>query len=241
MVFLLAGVIISLKVFEEDHEIEWQDYFKLIALYIFLHIIRFGIIFALKWPMNKLGYGLDWREGIVLGYSGLRGAVSLSLALIVQLDHSVNHHVKDLVLFHTAGIAVLTLIINGTTMGFLVRILGLMRMSEVKKKMVRNLIRAYRKEVNETIENLKNKKNFGKVDWDRLKEISGGDKIKRKLFNKRKIIMHKSDMLGSKQMNDLNIIDNKEDYSNEELYMEAKYRYLTSLKGIYWEYFEQGQ
>lgn len=242
MIFLLAGVIIVIKVFIEDSVIHWSDYPKCLALYFFLHVIRFGVIFAIIWPMNKMGYGLTWREGIVLGYSGLRGAVSLTLALVVKLDHDLSHHIQDIVLFHTAGIAILTLVINGTTIGYVVRALGMMRMPEIKKKMVRNLIKIYRKEVHDTIENLKEKKHFGRIDWDKLKELAGSDKIREKIFKVRKIDKQKSDLQASANINAVAmILDHRNNYTEEELYIEAKHRYLTSLKGIYWEFFEQGQ
>lgn len=45
LVFLIAGVIISTKVFDRHSIIGWEDWLKLLANYVFLHIIRFGIIF----------------------------------------------------------------------------------------------------------------------------------------------------------------------------------------------------
>lgn len=227
LVFFIAGVIITLNVWEKDSVIVWQDYFKCIALYVFLHIIRAGVIFTIRWPMSKLGYGLNWREALVLSCSGLRGAVSLALALIVKLDHDVDHHIRDIVIFHTAGVALLTLIVNGSLIGFLVKGLGMMRMTDVKKKMIRNLIKTYKKEVNETIETLKGKKNFGKVDWDVLKEVAGTTKIKY------------ADYVSDDESAE--IIDMKDDYTFDQLYIEAKHRYLTSLKGIYWENYMNGQ
>lgn len=117
-----------------------------------------------------------------------------------------------------------------------------MRMPEVKKKMLRNLIKAYKKEVHDTIEKLKTKKNFGKVDWDRLKEVAGTEKVREKVFKKCKIKTHKSDLSSSKVMNELALVlDHKDDYTEDELYIEAKHRYLTSLKGIYWDFFENGR
>lgn len=42
---------------------------------------------AILWPMlSRTGYGLDWREGVVLVWAGLRGAVGLSLSLFVLLN-----------------------------------------------------------------------------------------------------------------------------------------------------------
>lgn len=40
---------------------------------------------AVLYPcLRYFGYGLDWREATVLVWSGLRGAVSLSLSLSVK-------------------------------------------------------------------------------------------------------------------------------------------------------------
>jgi len=240
LVFLLAGVIIAVKVFREDSEIGWEDYLKCLALYVFLHIIRFSLVLSLRWPMSKLGYGLTWKQAIVLGYSGLRGAVSLILALIVYLDHDVNDHIRDIVIFHTAGISLLTLFINATTIGFLVKKLGMMRMTNVKKKMLKNLIKAYRQQVDAELEELKIKKNYSKIDWKILKQSACTEKIRDDIFKNRNIKKEESDMIASSQFQRQDIMIDYTHYSKQELYLEAKHRYLTTLKGIYWEFFERG-
>ena len=46
-----------------------------------------GIIIVLMSPLlRRTGYGLSWREGIILWWSGLRGAVGLALSLYLLLD-----------------------------------------------------------------------------------------------------------------------------------------------------------
>lgn len=56
----------------------------LILLYVFLQISR-GIVVASLYPfLRYFGCGLDWKEGVVLVWSGLRGAVALSLSLSVK-------------------------------------------------------------------------------------------------------------------------------------------------------------
>ncbi|CAI2372737.1 unnamed protein product [Moneuplotes crassus] len=241
LVFMIAGTIIALKVFEGESEIGWDDWLRLPALYIILHVIRLGMIFLLRWPLNKIGYGLSWAQAVVLGYSGLRGAVSLVLSLIVFLDSGVSDYIKDIVIFHTAGIAILTLVINGTTMGFVIRKLGLMRISEVKKKMLKNIVKAYRKEVGEVIEKMQENENYKKIDWEILKKMAKADEIKKKIFKKRSIKKEETDMIASAQLRNNDLMIDKAEYSFEELYQEAKHRYLTTLKGIYWDYFEEGQ
>jgi len=58
-------------------------------------------------------------------YAGLRGAVGLALALIVKASPKIDSYTKDILLYHTGGIAVLTLLINAPTTGILVKYLGL--------------------------------------------------------------------------------------------------------------------
>ena len=171
ILFVLAGVIIGAKIFVDHQVIEWQDYLKVLALFVLLNLIRLGLVFALLPIFRKMGYGFDWRQTIVLGYSGLRGGVSLILALSVFLEEEFSKPLRYLVLFHTAGIALLSLLINGTTMAYLLKVLGLMRMPEIKKKVLKSIIKSYRKEVNNVLDELK-EKNFNKIEWDKLKELA---------------------------------------------------------------------
>eukprot|EP00352_Strombidinopsis_acuminata_P001357 CAMPEP_0176347600 /NCGR_PEP_ID=MMETSP0126-20121128/7188_1 /TAXON_ID=141414 ORGANISM="Strombidinopsis acuminatum, Strain SPMC142" /NCGR_SAMPLE_ID=MMETSP0126 /ASSEMBLY_ACC=CAM_ASM_000229 /LENGTH=254 /DNA_ID=CAMNT_0017695875 /DNA_START=564 /DNA_END=1328 /DNA_ORIENTATION=- len=91
IIFFLAGLIIGDKVFNDSAEyIASVDLGKLALLYLFLHFARFLIILLL-WPcMRKMGYGITIQEVILLSYAGLRGAVGLALALIVDLSNSVS-------------------------------------------------------------------------------------------------------------------------------------------------------
>lgn len=124
MIFLFAGYVISSRVLQFN-TIQIKDYFLCIVLFIFLHLIRFFSI-LLFWPIiNRIGYGLNWREMIVLGYGGLRGALALVLALILSADNRVNENVRHYVLFYTCGVALLTILINGNTTGLLLKKLGL--------------------------------------------------------------------------------------------------------------------
>ena len=139
MIFTLAGVIMGNKVITSNY-IVWQDYLKLLALYVILHFIRFLSLFMF-WPcLKKLGYGMNFKQLLLLSFAGLRGAVGLTLALIVANDDSIIPEIKDIVLFHSAGIAFLTILINGNTTGKIIRWLGLSRTSLVKKKLMVNII-----------------------------------------------------------------------------------------------------
>jgi NhaP-type Na+/H+ or K+/H+ antiporter len=101
---------------------------------------RFGAIACFMGWLKKWGYGLTWKEVYVLAYGGLRGAIGISFALIVANDPAFDQKLKDIVLFDMAGNAVLTLIINGTTCGPLIKFLGLCVTSSVRNRVFLNLL-----------------------------------------------------------------------------------------------------
>lgn len=90
------------------------------------------------YPLLKItGEGISFKESIVAIWGGLRGALGLALALIVFSDKNhykepLSERVKILILFHTCGVAVLTLILNGSTCGFLLKKINLITNSPIK-------------------------------------------------------------------------------------------------------------
>ncbi|KAH3877179.1 hypothetical protein DPMN_001038, partial [Dreissena polymorpha] len=85
LIFIIVGMVISEKAIFEIHGIDW---FYMFSLYFGCFVIR-GLVIAMFSPiLRHTGYGLTWREGTVMTWGGLRGAVSLALAL------QVAHHDK---------------------------------------------------------------------------------------------------------------------------------------------------
>jgi sodium/hydrogen exchanger 10/11 len=100
------------------------------------HVIRFSMI-MLFWPLlNRLGYGMSFKQVLLGSYAGLRGAVGLALALIVKASPKIDDYIKDILLYHVGGVAVLTLLINAPTTGMLVRALGLTDKTDIQKQML---------------------------------------------------------------------------------------------------------
>lgn len=89
------------------------------------------------WPiLAKMGYGLTFNQVLLVTYAGLRGAVGMSLALMVSVDDQIPKYIQDIILLHVAGIALMTLLINATTTGALVRYLGLSSQSDLQKNIL---------------------------------------------------------------------------------------------------------
>jgi len=71
--------------------------------------------------------GDDWRENLLIGWSGMRGAVSLAaaLALPFTLDSGAANASRDLIIYLTVAVIFVTLVGQGLSLPFVVRKLGL--------------------------------------------------------------------------------------------------------------------
>ena len=68
--------------------------------------------------------------------NGLRGAVSLALALLIDSHPTIDNKTKDFVLIQTAGVVTLSLLINGTTAGFVYEHLQLYRKNRYHEQLI---------------------------------------------------------------------------------------------------------
>ena len=77
--------------------------------------------------LGDLAAGGDWRERLLIGWSGMRGAVSLAaaLALPFELDSGAPFASRDLIIYLTVAVILVTLVRQGLTLPALVRRLGL--------------------------------------------------------------------------------------------------------------------
>ena len=90
-----------------------------VLLWAMLGLIRTFVVALLSPLLRKSGYGLTVKEAVVMVWGGLRGAVSLSLALLVDGNHLIGARARETIFLQTTGIVTLTLIINGTTSGMI--------------------------------------------------------------------------------------------------------------------------
>lgn len=89
VIFILAGILVSLRVLSEDSIITFLDFYKLFGLWACAMAFRFVAILIVMPILKRCGYGLLWKEVIVLSYGGLRGAVGITFSLIVSKDNEL--------------------------------------------------------------------------------------------------------------------------------------------------------
>ncbi|CAF2855843.1 unnamed protein product [Rotaria sp. Silwood2] len=125
LIFIITGIILAHSLVGTQKHIDGRDFGLSIVLYLALHVARLLSIGILYPFVNWSGVQLSWKEHIVLTWSGLRGSMAVILALIVKSEEDIDEATRNRVLFHVCMIALLTLIINGTSSKFLVKFLGL--------------------------------------------------------------------------------------------------------------------
>ena len=94
IIFILTGLILGERVVLETSYIVWEDILKLVfGTYPLLLIIRF-LVNLMFWPiLKRMGYGMTFKEVLLSTYAGLRGAVGMSLALMVVVEPSIDYHI----------------------------------------------------------------------------------------------------------------------------------------------------
>jgi Na+/H+ antiporter len=91
-------------------------------------VVRFAWVFVvLHAPKRITGRTSDWRSAVFLSWAGMRGAVSLAaaLALPLETDAGTAFPGRDLILFLTFAVILVTLVGQGLTLPFVIRVLGL--------------------------------------------------------------------------------------------------------------------
>lgn len=58
----------------------------MVLLYVFVQVMRAAMVVILYPGLGFSGYGLSGKEALVLMWTGLRGAVALTLALLISVS-----------------------------------------------------------------------------------------------------------------------------------------------------------
>lgn len=139
VIFLLAGLLFGHRCITRRGNLQSVDFCWLLVLYVALLVIR-GIMVLVLWPlMNFCGDRISWKEAVVMVWSGLRGAVGLVLAIVVDEEPNISAQIGSHFMFHIGGIAMLTIVINATLSAPLLRALGLTRPPEVDERLIAHM------------------------------------------------------------------------------------------------------
>jgi len=251
LIFFISGVVVVQRMFADNPNIQLgRDFLFLFILYVLIHVIRGFTVLVLGYPLAKMGYGFNWPMGIVLVWGGLRGAVGLALALMLDLDDEVPDAISDQILFHVAGIVVLTLLINGSTTGTVLGWVGLRKIKPSKLRAYLKAVEAIKAESERKAISMRSEKMFQMADWDLVRRYLPQYEHKTRdlaLAKVKEIPFHLEDndiinmFKDTKELPYPPVRAPSSIVSRDDLKCELTHRLLTAMSAHFSEAYEEGQ
>ncbi len=133
IVFLLIGFEVHLSALL----LSWK---MILVAYMAVTLGRAALIYAVTWLLRRTRETLPWSWSAVLTWGGLRGG--LSMVLVLALPRDFPH--RDLLVTMTFGVVLISILLQGLSMGPLLRKLGLIGLRADRKdyERERGMIRA---------------------------------------------------------------------------------------------------
>jgi monovalent cation:H+ antiporter, CPA1 family len=127
LIFLLAAILVPRLL----SDVGWHDVFLLAVLIAAAFGARVFALFVLLPPLERFGFAqkIDWAYKLAIIWGGLRGALTLVLALAVTEHAALPPNIQRFVAVLATGFVLFTLFVHGTTLRLVIRLLGLDRLS----------------------------------------------------------------------------------------------------------------
>ncbi|KAL6505913.1 Son of sevenless 1 [Orobanche hederae] len=229
LIFILSGVVIAESILKSEsifgtHEHSWGYLFLLYVLVQVARVVVVGVLFPF---LQYFGYGLDWKEAIILVWSGLRGAVALSLSLSVKRSSDRSSYISSdtgsLFVFLTGGIVFLTLIVNGSTTQLLLHALKMDKLSAAKRRILNYTKFEMLNKALEAFGNLGEDEELGPADWPTVKRY----------------IKSLNDVNGE-QIHPHSTSENDDTLEHMNL-KDIRMRFLNGVQAAYWVMLDEGR
>jgi CPA1 family monovalent cation:H+ antiporter len=127
LIFVLASILVPRLLVD----IGFRDALLLAVLIAAAAGARIFALFVLVPPLERLGWirRIDASYKLAIIWGGLRGALTLVLALAVTENAALPRDIQRFVAVLATGFVLFTLFVNGTTLRLVIRLLGLDRLS----------------------------------------------------------------------------------------------------------------
>jgi CPA1 family monovalent cation:H+ antiporter len=150
LVFLLASMLVPRLLVD----MEWRDLALVAALIIAAFAARLLELFLLLPVLSflRLTQPISTSFKLAIAWGGLRGGLTLVLALAVTENPLLPHEVQRFIAVLATGLVLFTLLVNGTTLRQVIHLLGLDRLSAVDQVLRDRVLALSYAEMGETIE-----------------------------------------------------------------------------------------
>ncbi len=129
LVFLLASILVPKLLFD----LRLHDLVLLIVLILAVFASRLAVLFLLLPVLSwvRLMAPISTAYKLAIAWGGLRGALTLVLAFSLTENPAVPREVQHFVTVLATGLVLFTLLVNGMTLRWVIRVLGLDKLSPV--------------------------------------------------------------------------------------------------------------
>ena len=150
LVFLLASMLVPRFLVD----VEWRDLLLVAVLIVSAFVARLAELFLLLPVLSalRLTQPISTSFKLAITWGGLRGALTLVLALAVTENRLLPEEVQRFVAVLATGLVLFTLLVNGTTLRQVMRFVGLDRLSVVDQVLRDRVLALSYAEMGETIE-----------------------------------------------------------------------------------------
>ncbi|XP_045762547.1 sodium/hydrogen exchanger 10-like isoform X1 [Maniola jurtina] len=240
LIFTIVGVVIFEKV---TYVISVRQVALIFVTYTTVYFSR-SLVYAIMTPiLRHIGYGMSWQHSMACVWGGLRGPLSLCLALIVLQTPAVAD-AGEIFIIQTAGLVLMSLLLNATTMYKVLKVIGLAEISLAKKANMTNCVKRIMATRDRCISMLKIDKFLADANWD-LVQIGTTIKHPYQIQMSRDEETDDDTYMGYHYTT---CPDCEREIPNEptkkefaEMMREANQRVLKAMKISYWRQYEHGK
>ena len=142
LIFLIGGLLIG----NIQFDVTGTDIGVIILVYVLTQVIR-GVMVIFFYPfLQKLGYGMKLNDALFITFAGVRGAIAITLALIIDVEAhegllTISNIDSKRAFLIVGGVASLTLFINGTCAQPLLYALQLLKADTVERSILQHYAR----------------------------------------------------------------------------------------------------
>ena len=130
LIFVLASMLAANVLLQ----ITWLYFLAVAAVAISAFTARGLVVFGMLPVLEKLNLvqPVDNRYKAILVWGGLRGAVTIVLAMVAAGNDKLPEHTREFIALSATLFVLFTLFVNATTLGLVMRILGLDKLSRLE-------------------------------------------------------------------------------------------------------------
>eukprot|EP01060_Flectonema_neradi_P026043 TRINITY_DN3489_c0_g1_i1.p1 TRINITY_DN3489_c0_g1~~TRINITY_DN3489_c0_g1_i1.p1 ORF type:complete len:1104 (+),score=189.70 TRINITY_DN3489_c0_g1_i1:72-3314(+) len=166
LIFALVGLVATTS--KRFSNIDGTDVLYTLLAYAIITVVRAVLIAGFFKPLQRAKWKLERNAAVLVWWGGLRGAVGLSLTLMVADDEvirMVHPELGNRFLFHVVVIVALTLVVNGISCQFVVAKLGLSSVPLAQKRLFTRCFGEIIETQHDTITELKVNPMLKDVNW----------------------------------------------------------------------------